>query len=280
MAKYSIALDISRCDGCGSCLIACKDEFALNDHLPYAAAMPMMGQQFLKLKEVEQGENWKVKMDYIPIMCQHCENPVCATGLPEGAVYTTEEGAVIFDPELCKGHKEVVTNCPYGAVSWNPEKLIPQKCDLCIHCIKDGEKTTRCVESCPTQAIHFGDLEDPNSDISMFLKEKDGWVPFKPEFGTNPRLLYRELPAPFITGEVLCADKPDECVEGAKVTCKNVETGEVRETTTDFLGDFEFKFLTARQTYEITCEVAGYQPKTITLVLNAARDLEVITLDK
>ena len=68
---------------------------------------PLMGQTWLTLKEVEQGENWKIKMDYIPQMCQHCENPVCAEGAPEGAVYKRADGIVIIDPVKAKGYKDL-----------------------------------------------------------------------------------------------------------------------------------------------------------------------------
>ena len=280
MARYSIAVDVSRCDGCGSCWIACKDEFALNDHLPLSKATPMMGQTWLTLKEVEQGENTKVKMDYIPVMCQHCENMVCAEGAPEGAVYKREDGIVIFDPEKCKGLKDIVEKCPYHAVYWNEESQIPQKCTMCAHMLDNGEVTTRCVESCPTQAIFFGDLDDPESAISKFIKERgDDFGPYLPELGTKPAILYKELPQVFVTGEVM-VEGCDDCVEGAKVVIKNAATGETRETTTDFFGDFEFKFLEKDAEYEVTCSYDGYKEKTVKVKLDQAKDLEVITLEK
>jgi Fe-S-cluster-containing dehydrogenase component len=130
----------------------------------------------MNLREVEQGTGSKVKMDYIPILCQHCENPVCAEGAPEGAVYTRPDGIVILDPVKSKGRKDMVEKCPYGAIYWNEALGVPQKCTLCAHMLDAGEKTVRCVESCPTQALHFGDVNDPNSDISKYLAAKKGHV--------------------------------------------------------------------------------------------------------
>lgn len=280
MPRYSIAIDISRCDGCGSCLLACKDEYVLNDHLPLSAAQPNHGQKWLRLNEIEQGENSKIKMDYIPVMCQHCTNPVCAAGAPEGAVYTRPDGIVIIDPVKAKGCREMVNKCPYSAIFWNEEQQIPQKCTMCAHMLDSGECTTRCVESCPTQALHFGDLDDPNSDISKYVADRGDFVPFKPEFGTQPALLYRELPQVFITGEVLLGDKTGECCEGAKVSCKCLSCGEVRETVTDCFGDFEFKHLKRGADYEITASFPGYQSKTVTVRLAAAMDLGLVVLDK
>lgn len=283
MPRYSIAVDVSRCDGCGSCWIACKDEYCLNDHLPTSIATPMMGQTWLRLKEVEQGENWKIKMDYIPEMCQHCENPKCAEGAPEGAVYKRPDGIVIIDPVKAKGCKDIVSKCPYGAVYWNEEAQVAQKCTMCAHMLDNGEMTTRCVESCPTQAIFFGDLDDPDSPVSRFIKERGGaaqFGPYRPEEGTKPRILYKDLPQVFVTGEVLLADKKEDCCQGAAVTCKNVATGETLETVTDFFGDFEFKHLTAGASYEVTCCYEGYKPASVTVTLDQAKDLKEIILEK
>ena len=283
MARYSIAVDVSRCDGCGSCWIACKDEYCLNDHLPTSVQTPMMGQTWLTLKEIEQGENWKIKMDYIPVMCQHCENPKCAEGAPEGAVYKREDGIVIIDPVKAKGCKELVDKCPYGVIYWNEQAQVAQKCTMCAHMLDNGEKTTRCVESCPTQAIFFGDLDDPNSPISKFIEERGGmeqFGPYRPEEGTKPRILYKELPQVFVAGEVLLEDKKDDCCEGAKVAIKNVATGETRETATDFFGDFEFKFLTKGAEYEIACSYEGYKPQVARIVLDQAKDLGQVVLKK
>lgn len=283
MARYSIAVDVSRCDGCGSCWLACKDEYCLNDHLPTSVATPMMGQTWLRLKEIEQGENWKIKMDYIPIMCQHCENPKCAEGAPEGAVYKREDGIVIIDPVKAKGLKDLADKCPYGAIYWNEEAQVAQKCTMCAHMLDNGEMTTRCVESCPTQAIFFGDLDNPESPVSKFMAERGGketFGPLNPEFGTNPRILYKNLPQIFVTGEVLLSDQMSDCCEGAKVTCTNTVTGETVETSTDFFGDFEFKNLTPGVPYTVTCSFEGYQTAVISVKTDQAKDLKEIILEK
>ena len=283
MARYSIAVDVSRCDGCGSCWIACKDEYALNDHLPTSVATPMMGQTWLTLKEIEQGDNWKIKMDYIPVMCQHCVDPACAKGAPQDAVCQRPDGIVIIDPVKAKGHKKLVDLCPYGAIYWNEEAQVAQKCTMCAHMLDTGEMTTRCVESCPTQAIFFGDMDDPESKISRFIKERGGkeaFGPYRPEEGTKPRILYKDLPQVFVTGEVLLADHMDDCCSGAKVLCRNIKTGETKETVTDFFGDFEFKFLEHNAEYEITCSYEGYKDKKATVTLDKAKDLQQIILEK
>lgn len=279
MARYTIAIDVSRCDGCGSCFLACKDEYIGNDHLPLSAAQPRHGEKWLRISEVEQGEGSKVKVDYFPIMCQHCKEPACAKGAPEGAVMTRDDGIVILDPEKAAGCFDMVQKCPYGAISWNKECEIPQKCTMCAHMIDNGEMTTRCVESCPTQALKFGDIDDPNSEISKFIAEKGGFTVLRPEFDTAPSVMYRELPAPFITGEVVLSDKPDECCEGARITCTS-ESDDSKETVTDFLGDFQFKRLKKDVKYVITVSVPGYKSYTAELITHTAKDLGVIVLEK
>lgn len=277
MARYTIAIDVSRCDGCGSCFMACKDEYVGNDHFPLSAAQPKRGQKWLRLSEIEQGEGSKVKVDYFPIMCQHCENPPCAKGAPEGAVVVRGDGIVIIDPEKAVGCQDIVQKCPYGAISWNSERSIPQKCTMCAHMLDSGEMTTRCVECCPTQALKFGDIDDPNSEISRYIAGHEGFTVLRPEFDTAPSVKYRELPAPFITGEVVLADKLDECCEGASITLAGADS---RETVTDFMGDFQFKRLEKGQKYSVTASYPGYKSRTVETITHVARDLGVIVLEK
>lgn len=280
MARYGIAIDITKCTGCHNCFIACKDEYAGNDYLPYSAAQPKDGQDWIRLQEVEQGEGTKVKVDYIPILCQHCGEAPCMNKGPEGAVYRRNDGIVLIDPVKAKGHKEIVNSCPYRAIFWNEASQLPQKCTMCAHMVDNGEKTTRCVESCPNDALIFGDLNDKDSKISKYLAARADKVEiFKPELECDPAMKYIELPKYFIAGEVLLADKPNECPKGAKVTLKAAD-GKVAETTTDFFGDFEFKSLENNKEYVVKVEYAGYKTAEITVRTNASKNLGEIVLAK
>lgn len=281
MAKFGFAVDVAKCNGCHNCFITCKDEFDHNDYLPISVAQPAGGQDWIRVQEVEQGSDLKVKVDYIPIMCQHCEDAVCMKAGPEGAVYRRDDGIVIIDPEKAKGHKEIVKACPYRVISWNEEKQLPQKCTMCAHMLDNGETTTRCVESCPTGALMFGDLDDKNSEISKFLAEnRDKVEVLRPELEVKPRVKYLGLPKIFIAGEVLLADKPKDCLKGAKLTLKPLNKETVMETTTDFFGDFEFKGLEKNQEYVLKAEYNGYAPVEITVRTNVSKNLNVITLQK
>lgn len=266
MARYGIAVDVEKCTGCYSCFLACKDEYVGNDYLPLTAAQPAVGHQWLRIQEVEYGTGTKVKVDYIPILCQQCEQAPCMLADGHGEVYRRGDGIVVIDPEKAKGHREIVEACPYGVIFWNEEKDLPQKCTFCAHMLDAGEKDVRCAESCPTGALVFGDLDDPGSKVSQVLKAKKGRVEsFKPEFGTKPVVKYISLPKPFIAGEVLLSDKPGECPRGAKVTLQAKGEKKILVTETDFLGDFEFKGLARDTDYILRAEHEGYIAKELTV---------------
>ncbi|MDR3220985.1 MAG: 4Fe-4S dicluster domain-containing protein [Candidatus Accumulibacter sp.] len=274
MAKYGIAIDIDKCTGCHSCFLACKDEFVGNDYLPVSAAQPPSGHTWIRLNEVERGTGTKVKVDYVPILCQHCDSLACAAVAPKGAVYRREDGIVIIDPEKAKGCQEIVNACPYGAVYWNAELNLPQKCTLCAHMLDAGEKTTRCAEACPTGALVFGDLEDPASPVSRVLAENAGKLELlKPEFDTSPKVKYIGLPKVFIAGEILLSDKPDECASGITVSLADKDGHVIRQTTTDFLGDFTFDGLEGNQRYVIKIDHGAYFPAEITVKTFASQNL-------
>lgn len=283
--KWGMVIDVTRCDGCGCCLLSVKDEYTGNYYPGYCATQPNEGQNWLDLKEVEQGHGTKVKMDYIPVMFPHDRNLKCSDipGAPEGSVYVREDGLTIIDPEKAKGCKaiyEYFEKVAPGTVFWNEELQLPQTYILDAHRLDEGEKLPRCAECCPTQAVHFGDLNDPESDVSKFIAAHEGEIEdyFQQE-GADYVVRYYKLPKPFITGEVMLCDSAD-CVKDAKVTCKCKCCDCVRETATDFFGDFEFKGLTAGKEYDVTVSVPGYADKTVTVKLDGAQDLGVITLEK
>lgn len=174
----------------------------------------------------------------------------------DGAVYKREDGIVIIDPVKAKGQKEIVNTCPYRVIYWNEELQLPQKCDMCAHLLDKGYAVPRCVELCPTGALTFGDLNDPDSEISKIVAEKKP-ESRHPEYGLHERVLYLNNPKSFISGTVVYkAD--DQCAAGAKVTLKR--DGKVERTdVTNVFGDFWFDGLDSKTDYEITIELEGYQ---------------------
>jgi Fe-S-cluster-containing dehydrogenase component len=279
MPKYAIAIDIERCTGCYSCFLACKDEHVGNDNLPLSLAQPQKGQKWINPKEIEHGAGTKIKVDYIPVLCQHCKDAPCMNAAPAGAVYRRDDGIVIIDPEKAKGCKGIVDACPYRAVFWNEEANVAQKCTMCAHLLDAGEKKVRCVEVCPAQAMVFGDLDDPNSDISKLMAAKaDKVEDFKPEFETKPVVKYLSLPKPFIAGEVILADDQDECLKGAKVALLDADGKVLMETETDFMGDFEFKGLATSVNYTLKVSYEGCYDEEMTVRTNASKNVGLVAL--
>jgi Fe-S-cluster-containing dehydrogenase component len=279
MLAYGLTVDVTRCTGCYSCFLACKDEFVGNDYAPLSAAQPSEAPSWLRIDETTHGSGSKVKVDYTVVMCQHCQDAPCIKPEFGDAVYRRADGIVIIDPVKAKGRKEIVASCPYGVIFWNEELGLAQKCTLCAQMIDAGEKTTRCVETCPTQALAFGDLDDAHSAVSRVIQEKEGrHESLQPELGTRPSILYYGLPKPFIAGEVLLAGKEGECAKGVKVTLLSKAGQSLAVAETDFLGDFEFKGLAAGGEYTLRAEFEGYAARELAVRTDASVNVGELVL--
>lgn len=276
MAKYGLLVNVDNCTGCYNCVIACKDEHSGNAHLPIAAAQPEAGHTWVRVEPREQGTGTKVRYSHVPISCQQCEDAPCIEAAQDNAVYRRDDGIVVIDPKKAVGQKQIAESCPYGAIYWNDELNVAQKCTFCAHLLDQGWAEPRCVESCPVNALVFGDLEDPNSRLSQ-LVAADNTETLQPELGLNPLVSYVGLPRPFIAGEVVCSDQPDECAVGASVTLSGI-SGETTLVTNSF-GDFRFDNLDEGASYSLRIEHDGYSPveKSVTLS-SAALNLEAIEL--
>ena len=253
----AILIDITRCNGCFNCQIACKDEHVDNDWSPYAKPQPDMGHFWMRVNEVERGEVPKVKVSYVPKLCMQCENPPCEKVARDGAVYRRKDGIVIIDPEKSKGQRKILESCPYGCIFWNEGLDIPQKCTSCAHLLDQGWKEPRCVEACCTGAMIFGEYDQ----LKDIINKRKGEI-LNPEFGSKPRVYYIGLPKRFVAGTVLCK-KIGEPLENAKVTLSNLSTRESKTTKVDNYGDFEYEGLEIGAKFSVLIEKAGYQTKLI-----------------
>lgn len=274
MAKYGMVIDISRCTGCYCCFTACKDEYWDNDYLPYSAAQPRFGEYWINVSKKERGTYPCIKVAYVPVPCQHCKDAPCMKQATGGAITRREDGIVLIDPEKAKGQKQIVNACPYNAIFWNEEKQIAQKCTFCVHRLEDG-KEPRCVQSCPSGAIKFGDLDDPQSEVTKLVasgKTED----LRPELKTRPEVLYLNVPKMFVAGSVVYSDK-DECFEGASVSLSS--NGDIKKSSTNAFGDFMFDGLNSLE-YSLKIEAAGYRTYAKTLNLTTDDYLGVIKLAK
>lgn len=274
--KYGIVVDVAKCTGCYNCFLACKDENCGEEHPGYTAAQPMTGQFWMNVKEVERGAFPKVKLAHVPKTCGHCDNPKCMTQAKDGAVYKREDGIVIIDPEKAKGQKEIVNSCPHRVIYWNEALQLPQKCDMCAHLLDRGFKEPRCVEVCPTSALTFGDLNDPNSEVAKLVAEKNP-TSLNADFGLKENVLYLNVPKKFITGTVIYKEN-DQCAKDVKVTLKG--EGVEQTTATSAFGDFWFDGLAKMTNFTVEIEAEGYQKITLSARTLNDVDLGEIFLEK
>lgn len=175
--KWGMVIDLGKCIGCHTCSVACKAE----NEVP-----PAVWRTWVKV--MEKGAYPDARQYALPILCNNCENPVCVRVCPTTASYQREDGIVMIDPHKCVGCKYCMAACPYQVRHINPLRRYAQKCFFCYHRVDAGLKPA-CVDSCPTGARIFGDLNDPASEISKVLIQNPSVV-LKPESGTRPAVYY------------------------------------------------------------------------------------------
>ncbi len=279
MTQWGFVIDVSKCNACYCCFAACKDEYWENDYPPYSAGQPRHGQFWMNIAKNERGIYPYIKVAYMPVPCMHCSDAPCIKAARDGAVYQRPDGIVVIDPQKAVGQKQLLEPeaCPYGVIFWNEEKNLPQKCTFCAHRLEDGG-IPRCAQSCPTGCINFGDLDDPESDVSKLLKSGKAEVSH-PEWNAKPRVYYIDLHKMtkyFVAGAVVYGDT-DDCAEGVAATL--TANGNSVKTTTNNYGNFEFDGLDAGK-YSVKLERAGYAPKSIEIDLKTDNYLGEIILAK
>jgi len=231
--------DVSICNGCYNCQIACKDEHVVNDWTPIAKPQPETGQFWLKLTETVRGQVPRVKVAYYPILCNHCENAPCMEACKvEGAIYRRKKDKlVIIDPVKCTGCKSCVDACPYGVIYFNDDLNIAQKCTGCAHLLDSGWKEPRCVDACPTLALKY--MEE--SEAKEYIKKGETLKPER-QAKDKTRLYYVNLPKRFVAGTVYDPVEK-EVIIGANVTLTDSGSKKSYIAKTDGFGDFEFEKL-------------------------------------
>lgn len=246
-------IDIAKCNGCYSCQIACKDEHCETDWRPYAAPQPETGQFWMRIKEKERGQVPVVRVAYTPTLCAHCADAPCAAACPVGAYQRREDGLLVLDPEKCVGCGKCVKTCPTGAIFYNEELHIAQKCTGCAHLLDNGWSVPRCVDVCAHEAILFKE----ESEFGDLLKDATVQEELA---GFGPKVYYLNVPKRFVAG---CAVdfEADEVVIGATVKLMDGDAV-VAEMKTDEMGDFKFDQVEPLD-YTVVIEAAGYKPTVV-----------------
>ena len=204
MTRYGMAIDLSRCIGCNTCAVACK----VSNNLPKDVWWNVVHTEGRDFADTSKGTyGGEMQLSWLPVNCMHCENAVCEEVCPTGATVKRDDGIVTVDEETCIGCKSCMEACPYDVrrlIENEPEYYLElpigdpaakshkgrtvEKCDFCAGRIDRGEKPA-CMELCPGRARYWGDLDDPESEVSQFLSGRNATVLLEEE-GTSPSVYY------------------------------------------------------------------------------------------
>ena len=205
MTRYGMAIDIKRCVGCNACTIACKSTNNVPSDILWTRVLTDGGDDV----DTPKGNMPDLFMRYITLGCQHCENPACVKVCPVGATYRDEKTGIIRqDYDKCIGCRMCMAACPYTGVrsfTWEEpkysmefatgdadvpahQKHVVEKCTFCYQRIARDE-TPACMELCPARARHWGDLDDPNSEVSQLIRDRE-YMQLLPERDTKPSVYY------------------------------------------------------------------------------------------
>ena len=202
MTQYGFYFDASKCTGCKTCMVACKDK----NNLP-------VGMNFRRVTEYSGG-NWRQDRAtgawhqdafayYLSISCNECSDPACVKVCPTKAHFKrSEDGLVLIDPKKCIGCGACLAACPYGAPQLDREARKMRKCDTCLDRREKGLNPA-CVDACPQRALDFGPIDE--------LRKKYGdcaaIAPLPDASVTKPNLPTKSAKKPGTEGTVHCALK-------------------------------------------------------------------------
>jgi len=220
---WTMSIDLDRCTGCGACTVACQAE----NNLPIVGEEHFREKRQMKWLRIErywEGDYPDAKLHFLPMLCQHCDQAPCETPCPVAATYHNQDGLNAQVYNRCIGTRTCAVYCPYDVryfnwftYTWdepleqqlNPdvtvrEKGVMEKCTFCIQRIRqakdtakdedrrrvrDGEVTPACVQTCPTEAMVFGDLNDPESRVSKMVGNERSYHVLE-ELNTSPSVVY------------------------------------------------------------------------------------------
>ena len=214
--EFVYCLNLSRCIGCRKCVHACvaENNQSRNPEIQYIRVLQMENGSLDMEKAVHDYDPEKVPVKghfYMPVQCQQCKNPPCVKVCPVHATWQEPDGITVIDYNWCIGCRYCEAACPYWARRFNftkpsipADRLNPEmdylsnrprsqgvmeKCHFCLQRTRAG-RYPACVEVCPTGTRKFGNILDPESEVSYILKNKRVFIQLKEELGTSPRFFY------------------------------------------------------------------------------------------
>jgi Fe-S-cluster-containing dehydrogenase component len=220
--RWGMVVDLDRCTGCGACVTACHAENNIPTVGPDQASRGR-AMHWLRVERYWEGEFPDARLTFRPVMCQQCDAAPCESVCPTYASHHTEEGLNAQVYNRCIGTRYCANACPYNVrffnfynpgwdkplqLQFNPDVSVREigvmeKCTFCVQRIKaseqtaeaesrplkDGELKPACVQSCPATALVFGDLNDPEGDVSRLARSTRG-AKLLEEVGTRPNVTY------------------------------------------------------------------------------------------
>ena len=198
--KLGLVIDLDICVGCHACVVACKEwntggyGAPLSDQDAYGDEP--VGSWLNRVHTFEvKPEDGPARVVHFPKSCLHCEDAPCVTVCPTGASFKrSDDGIVLVNEDSCIGCGLCAWACPYGAREMDGAEKVMKKCTLCVDRIyndniPEEDRVPSCVRTCPAKARHFGDLNDPTSDVSVMVADRGGFD-LMPEQGTKPTNKY------------------------------------------------------------------------------------------
>lgn len=175
--QAAMLVDLQRCTGCHACSVACKTEHDVP-----------LGEFRMRVRYLERPEETQTTFSFAPLLCMHCQDAPCLSACPTSAIGRLDDGRVVIDGDKCCGTKACIAACPYGAIFINADTRKAEKCDFCTHRTEVGLDPA-CVDACPTDALKFHDLLDPEDEITKKARKRNarGW---KENSGTKPSVLF------------------------------------------------------------------------------------------